>query len=149
MPIMAANAQSDARSAAWLLASAARDSISASEGASEWRDALNNTYRLLEAFRKNLLLGVRTTRFRGHRIPNDLEMLTVLPSSERHLLQVRKAMELALAKSFAETPKDQAVDTIETVLRSVLAPEEYKASVEDKQKATEFFNELLKRLAQP
>jgi hypothetical protein len=114
MPIMAA----DARGAAWLLAAAARDSIGASEGASKWRDALNNTYRLLEAFRKNLLWGTRAARLRG-RVPDDLEMLTVLPSSERHLLQVREAMEFALTKSFADTSKDKAVDTIETVLRSV------------------------------
>jgi hypothetical protein len=147
MPIMAANAQSDARGAAWLLASAARDSINAPESASEWRDALNNTYRLLEAFRKNILLA-RTTRTH-QRVLTDLEMLTILPSSERHLVKVREAMESALAQSFAESNKDQAVDIIETVLRSVLAPEEFQASVEDKTKATNFFSELLKRLAQP
>jgi len=148
MPIMAANAQSDARGAAWLLASAAKDSIVAPETASEWRDAINSTYRLLEAFRKSVLFGVRAARTR-HAASNDLEMLTVLPSSERHLVQVREAMESALATSFARTSKDEAVDTIEKVLRSVLAPEEFEASSEDKEKATIFFSELLKRLAQP
>jgi hypothetical protein len=148
MPIMAANAQSDARGSAWLLASAARDSINAPERASEGRDALNNTYRLLEAFRKNVLLGVRTARTR-YRIANDIEMLTILPSRERHLVQVREAIETALAKSFTETTKDQAVDTIETVLRSLLAPEEFKVSTEDRAKAANFFSELLKRLARP
>jgi hypothetical protein len=149
MPIMAANAQSDARGAAWLLASAAKDSIvAAPETASEWRDAINNTYRLLEAFRKSVLFGVRSARTRRS-ASNNLEMLTVLPSSERHLVQVREAMESALATSFTRTSKDEAVDAIERVLGSVLAPEEFQASSEDKEKATIFFSELLKLLAQP
>ena len=73
MPIMAANAQSDARGAAWLLASAVKKSINAPERASEWQDALNNTYRLLEAFRKNIFFGVRPVRKPRH-APSDLEM---------------------------------------------------------------------------
>jgi len=146
MPIMAANAQSDARGAAWLLASAARDSISTPERAAEWRDALNNTYRLLEAFRKNIFFGVRPPR-RPRPASSDVELMTILPSSERHLAEVRDALELALAASFAQTPKDEAVEKIVLVLRAVLAPQQFRASPEDKENAHRFFIELLKRLS--
>jgi hypothetical protein len=147
MPIMAANAQSDARGTAWLLASAAKDSISGGpEGASEWTDALNNTYRLLEAFRRNIFFGVRPPLKHRH-ASSDFELMTILPSGERHLAEVRDAMETALVASFAQTPKDEAVEKIVSVLRARLAPQKFQASQEDKEKATLFFTELLKQLA--
>ena len=56
-------------------------------------------------------------------------------------------MEMALASSFDKTPKEEAVETIELVLRSVLAPQKFKASAEDKEKTSKFFSELLRQLA--
>src|SRR5262245_22050003 len=145
MPIMSANAQCDARGAAWLLASAARNSISDPASAAEWYDALNNTYRLLEAFRNNVFFGLRPPRTRQH-VSSEADMLTIAPSSERHLAEVCDALESALASTFESMSKDQAVERIENVLRAVAAPDRFHASEDDKARAARFFNELLRRL---
>jgi hypothetical protein len=147
MPIMAANAESDARGAAWLLASAARQCIDDPGRAPEWRDALNNTYRLLDAFRQNVFFGLRPPRLHRH-VRGDVETLTMVPSSDRHLSELREAMESALALSFSSASKEVAVEKIATVLRAVVEPTRFQASEEDKNKASLFFNELLKRLAE-
>jgi len=146
MPIMAANAQSDARGAAWLLASAAQKCIDDPHRAPEWQDALNNTYRLLEAFRRNVFFGTRPLRdWQSGQIEG--EMLAMMPSSERHLSELRDAMESALASSFRSIPKEDAVEKISSVLRAVAAPERFKASQDDIQGTKAFFSDLLKRLA--
>ena len=55
MPIMAAQGQNDARGTARLLAIAARDCVSNPTVATEQTVVLNNVYRLLEAYRRNVL----------------------------------------------------------------------------------------------
>jgi hypothetical protein len=145
MPIMAANAQSDARGAAWLLASAAGRCIDQPEHAAEWQEALNNTYRLLEAFRHNLLFALRPPRAKRHAV-GDVEMLTMVPASERHLSEVRDAITEALAVSFQDIQKEDAIEQIASVLRAIAAPTRFSASDEHKKKARQFFVELLKRL---
>jgi hypothetical protein len=146
MPIMAANAQSDVRGAAWLLVSAAQRYIDDPKKAPQSRDALNNVFRLLEAFRKNVF-------FRSHPLPaknyapHGMAMLSIMPSGQRHFSEIRDAMEQALSSSFSSTPRDQAVEKIEGVLRAAAAPDEYEVSEEDKKRAQLFFSCLLKQLA--
>lgn len=146
MPIMAANAQSDARGAAWLLVSAAQQYIDDPRNAPHSRDALNNVYRLLEAFRKNVFFGPRPLPMKNY-APHGLDMLSIMPSSQRHLSEICDAMAEALSSSFSSTPTDQAVEKIEGVLRAVAAPDKYEVSEEDKKSAKLFFNDLLKQLA--
>jgi len=142
---MAAHAQNDARGTAWLLASAAQSCIADPSSAPKWQDALNNTYRLLEAYRRNVFLPLRKSRARqGAR--DDAEMLTLALTNERHLSEVREAIEYALAASFVSAPKEEAVKTIEEVLRAVAAPQRFQVSEEDKVKASHFFKELLRQL---
>jgi hypothetical protein len=74
-------------------------------------------------------------------------LMTVLPSSERHLAEVRDAMEMALEVSFAKTPKDEAIEKIVSVLRATLAPQKFQTTPEDKEGARHFFSELLRQLA--
>jgi hypothetical protein len=145
MPIMAANAQSDARGAAWLLASAASRCIDQPEHAAEWQEALNNTYRLLEAFRHNLLFPLRPPRAKRHSV-GDVEMLTMVPASERHLSEVRDAITEALAVSFQHSQAEDAIEQIASVLRATAAPARFHVSDEQKKKARHFFVELLRRL---
>jgi hypothetical protein len=146
MPIMAANAQSDARGAAWLLVSAAQKYIDDPRNVPQSWDALNNVFRLLEAFRKNVFFGPRPLPVKNY-APHGLAMLSIMPSSQRHLSEIRDAMEVALSSSFSSTPKDQAVEKIESVLRAVAAPDKYEVSEEDRKNAKLFFSNLLKQLA--
>jgi hypothetical protein len=146
MPIMAANAQSDVRGAAWLLVSTAQQYIDDPRSVPQSRDALNNVYQLLEAFRKNVFFGPRPLPAKGH-APHGLAMLSIMPSSQRHFSEIRDAMDEALTSSFSSTPKDQAVERIEGVLRAAAAPDKYEVSEEDKNSAKLFFSYLLKQLA--
>jgi hypothetical protein len=146
MPIMAANAQSDVRGAAWLLVSAAQHYIEDPKNVPQSRDALNNVYRLLEAFRKNILFGPRPLPSKNN-APLGLEMLSIMPSSQRHLSEIREAIEEALSSSFSSTPKEQAVEKIEEVLRAAAAPDKFEVSEEDRNSAKLFFSDLLKQLS--
>ena len=118
MPIMSANAQSDARGAAWLLASAALECIEKPANAIEARDALNNAYRLLDGFRRNVFFGQRPVA-RPNQVRDNTDMLSIAPSSERHLSEVRVAMEAALASSFGSDSTDEAIERITAVLRAL------------------------------
>src|ERR1700722_12795375 len=92
-----------------------------------------------------LSFGRRKSRARqGAR--DDAEMLTRALTNERHLSEVREAIEYALAASFVSAPKEEAVKTIEEVLRAVAAPQRFQVSEEDKVKASHFFKELLRQL---
>ena len=147
MPIMAASAQSDVRGAAWLLVSAAKDYIENPINVPPSRDELNNVFRLLEAFRKNVFFAPRPLLAKNN-APHGLAMLSIMPSSHRHLSEIREAMEEALSSSFSSTPKDHAVEKIEGVLRAVAAPDKYQVSEEDRNGARLFFNALLKQLSE-
>ena len=146
MPIMAANAQSDARGAAWLLASTVQRCIDDPDTAPGSQDALNNVYRLLEAFRKNIFFGSRPLGAQ-HSAPRDFEMLTMAPSSERHMWEIRDAIESALSSTFQSASTDDAVERVETVLRAVAAPQRYQVSDEEKSNAKLFFSQLLNTLS--
>ena len=145
MPIMAAQSRSDARSAARLLASTARDCINEPEAAPERETALNNVYRLLEAYRVNTFFGLEPPT---KRYPEGAaETLTLMPPVEQHLREVRDALEQARAVAFADQSKDHAIEAIANVLRAVTYPQEFKQPSEiDRNNATRFFEEMLDHL---
>jgi len=145
MSIMAAYAQSDARGAAWLLAAAAKKCISDAAAALGNEHSLNNAYRLLESYRANTFYGSSEPARQYER--GGLELLPLIPSTERHIAEVRGALEQALDTVFAGVPKDAAIDRIESVLRSVAYPAKFNRSADSDKELTEaFFDELLKRL---
>lgn len=144
MPIMAAHERSDARGAARLLAHMALDCLDNPATAIQQEVALNNVYRLLESYRSNAFFGIDTPRqpFRG---VSDKFALT--PSRERHVRDVREALEHARLKAFSDQPKDQAIEAIERVLRALAYPKRNEHfSDDDKRRTSRFFRALLEQL---
>jgi hypothetical protein len=143
MPIMAANTQSDPRGAAWLLASSVQQLMHGPGGVES--PALQNTYRLLQAYKNNLL--VRSSRRGVGQIPDEMiGALSALPASE-HLAEISKAIHAALEISFAGEKSEVAVNKITGVLRSVADPRKYTAPEEDRRRAAIFFEQLIRWLA--
>jgi hypothetical protein len=145
MPIMAAHGQNDARVAARLLVSTAVDCIRDPAMARDREVALNNVYRLLEAFRLNPFFGMEAPTRRAQQ--GAAEMLAVTPPLERHVKDVRQALDQAIAAAFAGQTKQQAIDVVEKVLRGVVYPQDYaQPSQEEKNHVARFFEEVLQRL---
>jgi hypothetical protein len=145
MPIMAAHNRNDARGAARLLASAARDSIANPAVARDREVALNNVYRLLEAFRVNAFFD---TDLSTRQYPQGAaETLTLMPPIQRNQEYVRDALESAIQSAFADQSRDRAIEIVENVLRAVSYPNDFQMpSVDDQRKAARFFDELLRNL---
>ena len=145
MPIMSAQQQNDARGTTRLLALAASDSIRNASSAGSREVVLNNMYRLLEAYRVNTFFGLEP---QAKPFPSRAtEMISLLPRAERHVKDVRIALEKALAVVFPGQPKDEAIGTIEKVLRGITYPERFEApSDDDRAKAGGFFDEVVARL---
>jgi hypothetical protein len=146
MPIMAAHERSDARGAARLLALMALDCIDNPEAAVEQEVALNNVYRLLESYRSDVFFGLDTPRQPFRRIS---DKLALTPPRERHVGDVRDAIEQARLAVFAEQSKDDAIASIENVLRSLAYPTRKdlkRPSPADRKNAAKFFKTFLKQL---
>jgi hypothetical protein len=145
MPIMAVHEQNDARGAVWLLAKAAKDFIGNAPVALDREIALNNVYRLLEAYKAYAFFGLEAP---AAQYPADTpETLTLLPPVERHVQDVRDALEYALSATFGEQPLEQSLELVENVLRAVAYPNDHQEpSREDRRKAKQFFEELIVNL---
>jgi hypothetical protein len=145
MPIMAAHEQNDARGAVRLLAVAAKDFIGDEPVALDREVALNNVYRLLEAYKAQAFFGLEAP---AAQIPGDTaETLTLLPPTERHVQDVRDALDHALSATFGQQSAEQALGMVEKVLRAVAYPKEHEQpSGEDRRKAKRFFEELIGNL---
>ena len=143
---MAAHGRNDARSAARLLARTAKEAITNPEIARARTVALNNVYRLLEAYRANPFFGVEQSS--GQAMQKSAETLTLTTSVERHVKDVRRAMEQAIDSAFENQPKQKAIESIEGVLRSITYPEKNfkKPSSQERKKTKQFFEELHRRL---
>jgi len=141
---MAAHERGDARGAARLLALMALDCIDNPEMAAEQEVALNNVYRLLESYRSNVFFGLDTPRQPFGRIS---DKLALTPPKERHVRDVREAIERARLAVFAKQSKERAIESVERVLRSIAYPErKVRSSPADKKKAALFFKTLLEQL---
>ena len=145
MPITAAQEQNDARGAVRLLAKAAKDFIGDEPVALDKEVALNNVYRLLEAYKAHAFFGLEVPAVH---FPGDTaETLTLLPPVERHVRDVRDALDHALSTTFGEQSAEQALELVEHVLRAVAYPQEHEQlSGEDRGKAKRFFEELIEHL---
>jgi hypothetical protein len=145
MPIMSAQGQKDARGAAKLLALTARKCVWDPSAAAEGEVALNNAYRLLETFRKNAFFGLEPHAKQFP--PRVTEAISLLPTSERHLKDVRIALDNAVATVFRGKSKDEAIELVETVLRQVAYPTQFGAATQsDRNHVGEFFTALIQQL---
>lgn len=146
MPIMASHGRSDARSTARLLAGAALKCIDYPAGAHAYEVPLNNVYRLLESFRRNTLFGLEPP---SERRPSYARgKLTLRPPSPQHVREVREALERAKDAAFADQPRDEAIRTVENVLRLLAYPPKHAPgpTQADLQRAAVFFKEFGKSL---
>ena len=144
MPIMTAHGQNDARIAAHLLATTAVECLRDPKVGPNWEVALNNIYRLLEAFRRNPFFGSESPTRKN---PHGAETLTFVQPMERHVREVKQALDGAISVAFAGQSKEQAIEEVETVLRAVAYPQKYaEPSAQQVGRATQFFEEFLSRL---
>jgi hypothetical protein len=75
------------------------------------------------------------------------EAVSSLPRSPRHLRDVRSAVEHAVNAAFNGRTKDQAIATVEDVLRKVAYPGKYgDPSDNDLRQAALFFDEIVRQL---
>ena len=145
MPIMAVDERNDARGAAFLLASTARDCIDNPAIAPDSEVALNNVYRLLEAYRTDAFFGLGRSSSQSPRGVS--ENLTLMPPIERHAGEIRIALKSAIAEAFEEQPEDNAIETIEGVLRNIAYPQDYsEPSPGARATTSKFFENLLQNL---
>jgi hypothetical protein len=106
--------------------------------------ALNNMFRLLRAFRKDV--------FFGQEVPKQSRQiaagkLTLRPRVERNVRQVREALDEATQTAFAGQSKTEAIDIVENVLRWLAYPKANPAPREtDRARTVSFFRELVARL---
>jgi hypothetical protein len=142
MPIVAAQGRSDARAAAWLLASGAKDCLENPATASAHVAVLNNVYRLLESYRVNAFFGFE--RFPTYQQPG--ETISLVPPLEQHVGTVRDVLDGALRTAFSDWSKDDALKLIEDVLKSLAYPGSAQTSDADKHRAKQFFAEILRQL---
>ena len=146
MPIMSAQQKNDARGTARLLALAASESIRNPQPIPATREiVLNNMYRLLEAYRVTVFFGLEPSP-RPYSA-RTTEAISLLPRAERHVRDVKVAMEQALAVAFPGQSKDQAINAVVRVLRGITYPGQFDTpSDEDRTKAGSFFDEVIGRL---
>jgi hypothetical protein len=77
------------------------------------------------------------------------EKLTLIPPMERHVREVRDALERARAAAFSGQSKDRAIASVEKVLRAVAYPKlktKPKLSASDRKKAALFFKKFIEQL---
>ena len=142
MPIMAAHERSDARGTARLLAGAARDCIRNPAIAPDSEVVLNNVFRLLESYRTLGLQAPARKRPEGVR-----DSLSLMPPPERHVNEVKVALERAVASAFAGETKDDAINTVESVLQALAYPGHFQQpSDAERTKATRFFEDVIRNL---
>jgi hypothetical protein len=142
MPIMSAQGRNDARTSAWLLASAARDCLNDPASAPSHVIVLNNVYRLLEAYRANSFFGLEPAdeNYRG------AEMPSLIPPLQQHVSTVSDVLMKASDIAFTGESKDQAVSQIANVLKRIAYPEFGPPLETEKTKATRFFSEVAQQL---
>jgi hypothetical protein len=145
MPITAIHEQNDARGAVRLLATAAKDFIGNEPVALDKEVALNNMYRLLEAYRTHAFFGLEGSAHPP--APDTAETLTLLPPADRHVEDVRKALERALTTTFGDRSTEEALELVESVLRAVAYPETRNPpTTDDTRRTKRFFEELIGNL---
>jgi hypothetical protein len=143
MPIMAAHDENDARGSARVLASTVRKCIDDAGGRRRPLSFLNNLYMMLEDYRSHGFVGFayEPSSARGP------EALTLLPPTERHVQDLRFALDRALEEAYRGTEKDVALDRVESVLKSVAYPDDNKTADEaDRRTVSEFLRVFIDNL---
>jgi hypothetical protein len=115
MPIMSVVDRSDARSSARVLALTAKRSIDGQLEGRTHRTELVNMLRLLNAYKAHGFGGYEYET----RSPRGPEALTLMPTADRRVVDLRSAIEDALKVTYGEGDQDNAIDQIDVVIRCV------------------------------
>jgi hypothetical protein len=143
MPIMAASDQNDVRGSARVLATTAKECIEKARATPKHVPVLNNLYRLLEAYRSHGFLGFEYEQ-RPARGP---EALTLLPSAERHVGDLKAALDTAFHQVYVGQDRNHAVEAVESVLRAIAFPERKGPVPEaDRKRASAFLGTFIDNL---
>jgi hypothetical protein len=142
MPIMAAHNQNDARGSARVLATTVKRCIEEDYAPTRHKSALNNLYRLLEAYRAHHFVEFEYQP----RSPRGPEALTLLPPPERNVLELRTALDRAFDHVYHGRPLDEAVESVENVLRSIAYPEKVAPEGVDRERAYAFLKSFIENL---
>ena len=140
MPIMAMHEQNDARGSARLLANAAKRGIENPRIAPRQKIALNNLFRLLEAYRSHRFFGFDYEP----RAEWGSEALTLLPPMERHVAELRDALDRAFADSYSGIPREEAIKAVEELLRATRVKK--PIDPRDRQRASNFITAFISNL---
>ncbi len=108
MPIMAAHDQNDARGSARVLATTVKRCIEEDYAPSKHKSALNNLFFVGFDYEPRSARGP--------------EALTLLPPPERNVVELRMALDQAFDNVYHGRALDDAVNSVENVLRSIAYP---------------------------
>jgi hypothetical protein len=141
MPIMAVVDRSDARASARVLARTAQRCIDGQLDAKTHRIALSNLFRLLNAYRTHGFAGYEYEA----RSPRGPEALTLMPTMDRHVVDLRDALDEALVETYGNGDREQAMEQIDHVIRGVAGAHQPEAG--DRERTSRFLDAFIHRLA--
>jgi len=140
---MATRGWDDARATARLLVRTTLECLRDINKAPDAAASLNNVYRLLEAYRVNPFFGYIQRDVPEGKPDQDAVRTSI---RDRHLSEVRTALEEAVNAVFQGESKDAAVQAVENVLRQITYPQHGAPSTAERERVTRFFQEVSQRL---
>ncbi|MYB77466.1 MAG: hypothetical protein F4X83_10305 [Chloroflexi bacterium] len=125
-----------------MLMTTARDCLDNPATAPDHAVALNNVFRLLELYRVNSFFG-----FHSATTPMpEAETLTLTPTIEQHVQEVREVLEGSVAIAFEGQSKEEAISIVEEVLRKITYPDKGEVAAADRELTLKFFVEAAEKL---
>lgn len=140
MPIMSVVDRSDARASARVLAQTAKRCIGGELEGSTHRVELVNMYRLLNAYKAHGFGGYEYET----RSPRGPEALTLMPTMDRHVADLKVALDQAIQDSFGDRDLDGAIQEIDVVIRCVALSEVPEVGLRDR--TLRFLDSFIDRL---
>lgn len=140
MPIMSAMDRNDARASARVLAETTKRCLDGQLVGSDHRTELRGMFRFLNAYRSHGFVGYEYTP----RSTRGAEALSLRPSPDRHVADLRSALEESLKDAYGDDASpEEAVDRVDAVIRAVATSH---AKPDDSDRALVFLEALISRL---
>ncbi len=141
MPIMAVVDRSDARASARVLAKTAKRCIDGELEPKTHMVTLNNLFRLLNAYRAHGFAGYKYEV----RSPRGPEALTLMPAVNRHVVDLGGALDRAIADTYDDMSRDEAIEQIDLVIQRVA--QSLEPDVGARELTSKFLGAFINRLA--
>lgn len=140
MPIMSVVDRSDARASARVLAQTAKRCIGGELEGSTHRVELVNMHRLLNAYKAHGFAGYEYET----RSPRGPEALTLMPAMDRHVVDLRFALDHAFKAGFGDEDVETAIGEIDVVIRCVVLEKDLDGGL--REKTLRFLDSFIDRL---